>query len=316
MENAEKGVRSATENPEEKFEREREKWWSDKGVVSLSFRRHSRYDYGGEKIPAGSLTSEGITLAREEARKWKEALPDDAKVTIFESPSFIPAGMREKPEPHMLMPSRARQTASIYEKEVFGDLAPAEEGDDPLYKMQSTRRKLASNLGDFMEHVTEEEAAFIPAFFKTRKEVYGDDIGKFWEDFTAGTLEPRVQEALEKCGGDGSRELAENLAAFIREATDGKREDSAGVLKEKTVNLAGTHGETMESFIHYVRQFLIAEDRQGDADAISAGTDFGYNKGFDAHVKNGELFIEGGREIVKVGDIDAFLEYLKKNKHE
>ena len=153
--------------------------WNDKNVVSMSFRRHTLYDYAGHDPvevsggrPKGAITPMGIYYARREAKRWHDTLPLDSNVVIFESPSFMPAGERESPRSHLFLPSRARQTASIYETEVFGDQAMAEEVDDSFSPIQSKRRKRAYLLGGLFitrvpclcSKIANEKYNFLPMF--------------------------------------------------------------------------------------------------------------------------------------------------------
>jgi len=304
------------EIPHDDFENQHNELWRNIDVISVSFRRHSRYDYAGgkpslddpEARPKGSLTKQGIELAREQAKKWKESLPADSNITIFESPSYMVAGERQTPETHLLLPSRARQTASIYEKEIFGDLAPTETVDDSLNPIQSQRRKRAYLLGDFMENVTEDGAKFIKDFFKIRSEVYGSDMHKFWEDYTKNILDSRVQDALEKCGASTSKDLASNLIEFLKKISEETEADD-----KKRIDLALTHGETMESFLYHVSRFLIENEQTEDA-TILENVSFGYNEGLDVHIERSQLLIEWKNKIIAVGSIDDVIRYLSNHE--
>jgi hypothetical protein len=223
------------------------------------------------------------------------------------------AGERQFPQSHLLLPSRARQTASIYEQEVFGNLASAEEyknsmGGDPLRPIQSKRRKRAYELGDFMEYVPVDKIQFIPEFFRIRNEVYGSNMEKFWQDYTREELDPRVQAALEKCGASSSKELAIHLADFLAELAE--TTESIDVHNNKKVDLCLTHGETMDSFLYFTSQY-ITNIRGPEAGLPLEEISFGYNQGFNVHLRDRQLFIELGDVVYPVDDLKKFISFLK-----
>lgn len=301
--NIEEGVRGSRERSPEEIEA----LWRDKEVVSLSLRRHSRYDTERGSAKVGSLTIPGIEEAKRAAKNWSEKLSKDAGVTIYESPSFLIAGEREKPVPHKLKPRRATITASLYEKEIFGKLAPAKI-DEKSGMLQSTRRKQADLLGDPMERITtREQGAKIPVFFKTRAEIYGKDMQRFWHDFSHGRLDPRVEEALKACGGSDSLDLAANLTEFISGA--GKKES----FDKKNVILGLTHGETMESFLYQLGEFLKTKGRK--AEGIDE-TSFSYNEGFDIHLDgagNLTVALPSGKNFeVNLSEFKKYIHDLRK----
>lgn len=306
MSRAERTHEGAALDSRERGPEEVEALWEDKKIVSLSFRRHGRYDTerGSEKV--GSLTVPGIEEAGRAARNWSGNLPKDVRVTIHESPSFLIAGERQYPTPHKVKPRRATITASLYEKEIFGKLAPAKI-DEKSGMLQSTRRKQTDLLGDLMEHITtREQEARISAFFETRAEIYGKDMERFWHDFSHGRLDPRLQEALKACGGSDSLDLATNLTEFISGA--GKAESA----DKKNVILGLTHGETMESFLYQLGEFFKTKGHEAEG---LGETSFSYNEGFDVHIDgagNLVVVLPGGKNFgVNLHEFREYLDSLK-----
>lgn len=251
-----------------------ERLWENPDVITISFRRHSAYDYYGKEVPIGSLTKKGIELARVAAKDWISQIPENSNVTIYESPSYEVAGKREFPELHDVLPRRATITASIYEKEVFGNLAKSTQ-DEETGLLQSTRRKQSGLLGDFFEQADNDQE--IENFFQVQEQVYGDDK-KFWEDYYRNQLDEDVEEALKKAKGSTSSDEAANVKKFITQIVGSKIEG------KKNINLAVTHGEVMTSFLSSVFQRLGLEVPITDIE-------FDYNLGFDIHIKNDQLVI-------------------------
>ena len=275
--------------------------WEKEDIVTLSLRRHSKYDTERGSPRVGSLTKEGIEEARQKAKAWHERVPKGAEVEIYESPSFMVAGERALPEPHKVKPRRATITASTYEKEVFGRLAPAKMEKGLL---QSVRRKRSYLLGDFVESAKKTE--LIPNFFKARGKAYGSNDEKFWGDFVEGKLDPQVQEALTAFGGSSPLDLAKNMADFIAGVSGAKKEKS----EVKQIALAVTHGETMESFLFHLEKFL--KEKQGfppEAKRVAIK----HNEGFDAHIGlDGNLVVDTGEGKILQVNLDEFKDYLAK----
>ena len=122
-----------------KFLKQVEGLWQDQSIHSYSIRRHSHYERSSASGMKGALDREGIDAARENSKRWVEKLPENAQVTIYQSPSFqhaktikdVAAGQNKD-----ILPQRATITASIYEKELHGNQQPG-------------RRVTEARLGDF-----------------------------------------------------------------------------------------------------------------------------------------------------------------------
>lgn len=276
------GMPEMKESPREKNER----LWKNPEMVTVSFRRHSKYDSSPDAALRGALSQEGIELARQAAKAWADhaKLVGVQRVSVYESPSSMALVKGTGESTKKVFPARARITASTYEKAIFGNLAAAHRNEKG--EMQSDRRKREELLGDLMETATNFKA--IPDFFKARAIAYGKDMERFWHDYATGHLDPAVQSALEACGASTGPELAKRFTQFLSEVKSQAPEEDTGQ-QAKQVGIAITHGETMESFLYTVDQFRKAHGDKGEN--LYRGM-MAYNEGFDAHLgKDGKLTI-------------------------
>ncbi|HCB56199.1 hypothetical protein A2239_01335 [Candidatus Uhrbacteria bacterium RIFOXYA2_FULL_40_9] len=278
--------------------------WKEPEIYTLSLRRHSKYDTDIKSPRRGSLTPEGIQMAKDAAEEWKKNLPEGTDISIFESPSYLPAGERIDPETgetHMLAPRRATITASIYEKSLFGDLAPAKTDEESGMK-QSVRRQKEPLIGDLMEHA--KDGSKIPAFFKARGKAYGDDLPRFWHDFVTGNLPEEVEKTLKVAGGTCAKEQAQNMLTFILKTNQQPRSE------KKQAGIALSHGEPQESLLHQMDKFL--EETKGMNPGLYQGM-IAHNKGMDLHMKPDGMMtiIKEGHPPVEI-DALAFDQWLKQ----
>ncbi|MBI3631960.1 MAG: hypothetical protein HY225_00735 [Candidatus Vogelbacteria bacterium] len=291
-------------SPESKIETVSE-LWANPDYVTVSFRRHSVYTGPVDKIPSrtGALNHGGIDKGRESAKKWKEQvdkIPGEKRLIMRQSPSYFIAtraqsekenddGTKVIPE-RTILPQRTAQTASLYEKEVFGKLEPG-------------RRQFDDLLGDFFEHTTPEKSKLIPAFMKLRAQHYGGKMPQFWKDYNEGELPEDLRMALPPAGGSESKELAQNVRQFLVGVKNGFKKDG-----KKEIELALSHGETEEAFLELLSEKLRARTKKENFEI----PDMDYNQGFDVHVgKNGTIFVTA--DFLKT-PLKFTIEELKVNK--
>jgi len=278
-----------------------EQLWSDPNVHSYSLRRHSNYERDPSTGMRGALNREGIDDARAAASTWHTNLPEGSSVSIFQSPSYQTAKEitdEDTSEVHEVRPMRATITASLYEKELFGD-------------QKLNRRTTDPRLGDFFETATSGEG--VAAFFKAVREHYGKLTPKFWKDYVERTLHGDVRESLLNAGGKDSVGLAENVTEWLEEtATQHSDEKSTD---QKEIGLAVTHGETIYSFLHHASQFLEQSGLAGP-ETIAAFRDFdpGYNEGMDVHVAADEVTVVVANKHIAAFKLPEFKKYLESIK--
>ncbi|MCK5490487.1 MAG: hypothetical protein KAI67_01455 [Candidatus Pacebacteria bacterium] len=324
----------------------------DRNYKSLFLRRHSEWDYGTEDnnyLDLGFLTKDGHQMADESAVELGEKMveinnkvEEDFEASIYESPSFIPSSNPKELEnkddnpnyderfPEEIKPQRAMMTGLSYEERIFGGLAPGKgamhhdglanwDVPDPVLsrnKLKTT--SVSKRLGDFMENVDCEDKSqlgrLIGEFHKLKGELYSNSE-EFWTAFIRNELPEELLKSLKACNGSTSLDLTRNMIDFISE----KKEKTAEEKKE--IVLAITHGETMDSFLHYLGLFL---ETKGETDHGLDEILFGYNEGFDAHIDSeGNLVIainvvekiEGEKKssirLIEV-KLDEFEDYINK----
>ena len=275
-------------------------YWKNKEIKSFSFRRHSEWGYGTEEykgLDLGFLTKEGYKMADERAVSWgnkmkvlNEKLNGEVEFSIQQSPSFIPSfnpehleDGTENPEydarfPKEIKPKRAEMTGFSYEERIFGGLAPSK--TEPILESKQLRTNSRSKrLGDFMENVSCKDESqlgrLIGEFHQLKGELYPDPE-EFWIAFIKNELPSELLDALKACNGSTSLDLTRNMIDFISDKKEKTTEE------KKEIILAVTHGETMDSFLHFLGKFL--EEKK---DMKNHGLDeilFDYNEGFDAHI--------------------------------
>ncbi len=289
----------------EKYNRE---LWENPEILTLSIRRHTEYDPkggdGADSRPLGSISPKGKEMAKEAAKEWKERLPKGAHVDMWESPSVFFAGLRDTKDggKKPLLPARSRQTASLYEKEVFGKLAPAKKTE---MGPQSVRRKRADLMGDFTETATDLDK--IPAFFKAKAAAYRGDNERFARDYARNELPEEVHKALKDFGGsdsvDHTQHVIEFLESFIQQNDD---------RDEKTIGLVISHSDLLESFSYFVERFVA--EQQGEPSGEVEPTSFELNEGIDIHIDSeNNIVVElQGREIRF--NIDEFKQFISEQK--
>lgn len=279
-----------------------EQLWNDTSVHSFSLRRHSNYERDPSTGMRGALNREGIGDARAAASEWHSTIPQDASKTIYQSPSYQAAKEvtdKETGESREVRPMRATITASLYEKELFGD-------------QQVGRRKTEQRLGDFFETATSSEG--VAKFFKTVGEHYGKLTPQFWKDYTERKLPDEVREAMLDAGGQDSVDLATNVVDWLEETAVPKTpEQSSG---QKEIGLAVTHGETIYSFLHHASHYL-EQAGLADDETVAAFGDFdpSYNEGMDVHVAADEVTVVMANKHVAAFRLPEFKEYLESTKH-
>ena len=289
-----------TMNKDLEKEEQLNEYWENKESKSFSFRRHSEWGYGTEEYKGfdlGFLTKEGHKMADERAISWgnkmkvlNDKVKGEVEFSIQQSPSFIPSfnpeyfeDGTENPEydarfPKEIKPKRAEMTGFNYEERIFGGLAPNR--TEPMLKSEQLRTNSRSKrLGDFMENVACEDESqlgrLIGEFHQLKGELYPDSE-EFWIAFIKNELPDKLLNALKACNGSTSLDLTKNMIDFIAD----KKEKTAENKKE--VILAVTHGETMDSFLHFLGKFL--EEKNGIEDHGLDEILFDYNEGFDAHI--------------------------------
>jgi broad specificity phosphatase PhoE len=278
-----------------------EQLWSDPNIHSFSLRRHSNYERDPSTGMRGALNREGIDDARVAANTWHTNLPEGASVSIFQSPSYQMAKEvtdQETGEAREVRPMRATITASLYEKELFGD-------------QKLDRRTTDPRLGDFFETATSGEG--VATFFKAVGEHYGKLTPKFWKDYVERKLHSDVRESLLNAGGKDSVGLAGNVTAWLEDTTaQQSNEESAG---QKEVGLAVTHGETIYSFLHHASHYL-EQSGLADPETVAAFRDFdpGYNEGMDVHVAADEVTVVVANKHVAAFKLPEFKKYLESIK--
>jgi hypothetical protein len=277
-----------------------EQLWNDPNIHSFSLRRHSNYERDPSTGMRGALNREGIDDARVAASTWHANLPDNASVSIFQSPSYQAAKEitdKDTGEAREVRPMRATITASLYEKELFGD-------------QKLDRRTTDPRLGDFFETATSGEG--VASFFKAVGEHYGKLTPKFWKDYVERTLHSDVRETLLSAGGKDSVGLAENVTEWLEETTTQQNEENTD---QKEVGLAVTHGETIYSFLHHASQYL-EQSGLTDPETVVAFRDFdpAYNEGMDVHVASDEVTVVVANKHVAAFKLPEFKKYLESIK--
>jgi hypothetical protein len=302
------GIESRT-HPED-IETSIEKMWEDTELTTIAFRRHGQWGHGADEVPAGALTAQGIKSSKEQAAILQKRIPEEAQVQFYESPSHIPAIMKTSEGiPKDISPQRARITASIYEQAISGRLAPAMVEDGKILRdytgnpVSSVRHESAS-LGDLFEATDEERAALIPDFFALKEKLYPENDTKFWDDFVQNRLPEELQISLEKAGGSNALDLASNVSYFINQiATQDTR-------LEKNVALAITHGETMDSFLQQIRDFLQTQE-ENEAEQVVSDLDF--DEGFTVHAGQEKFWLEIENKRIPI-DWSAFQIFLQNHE--
>lgn len=275
--------------------------WDDPNIHSFSFRRHSNYERDPSSGMRGALNREGIDDAKVAANTWNTNLPEGASVSIFQSPSYQMAKElvdKETGEAREVRPMRATITASLYEKELFGD-------------QKLDRRATDARLGDFFETATSREG--VATFFKAVGEHYGKLTPKFWKDYVERTLHGDVRESLLDAGGKDSVGLAKNVTEWLEETTT--QNGGERTADQKEVGLAVTHGETIYSFLHHASHYLEQSDL-ADPETLAAFRDFDpdYNEGMDVHVADDEVTVVVANKHVAAFKLPEFKKYLESIK--
>jgi len=301
---------------------ESERLWHDLNVVSVSVIRHSQWlrnpNWGAR---FGSLSPEGVEMARESAKEWASRLPETAEVSLYESPSFVPAEQKTATgETKPITPMRASMTASLYEREVFGNMEPGKK--DEFGMAQAARRTRDPRLSDFMGSKRGGDTEDFTGM-RIISEVYGGVNENFWRDFyTLVGADSRVEEAIKQSGGTDYLGLAENMTEFITDSVTDLQEKSITVDRMcKEVALAVCHGETIRAFTHFLSEYLRS---QGDLEAANliherGETEPEYTSGFDAHFdpradKLIVIFKELGEVEVSLYDYKNYLKVLRRYK--
>ncbi|MFH1712431.1 MAG: hypothetical protein ABH846_04320 [Patescibacteria group bacterium] len=254
--------------------------WNDTDYISLSLRRHG--PWSTKKEMWGALTPEGIKTSRQVAQEWAKQLPEDCEVSIYESPSAMPAVRENKTtgETKVLMPKRATITASLYEKAVFGDLTGVEV-HQPTGEKQSKRRKRRDILGDFLHDVTDVQQ--LPDFLQLVIAKYGDVGKNFFDALITDTLVPEVEKMMNEMHGSNSKEMAQRIVQFLLDVKTEHQEK-----EEKQTAIGLTHEETLGSFLFQLDKFLESQN----VDRKMRTGHFAYNEGMDLHIeKDGETLV-------------------------
>jgi len=284
-------IESQNEVPEAR----QEALWMDKGMVTLSFRRHTSYERDPNSGNRGALISkENVAAADSAAYNFAKHLPQGSEVSFYQSPSFMVA--RKLENGHEIKPMRAATTASRYEQAIRGS-----------YGNYASRRNFDSRLGDIFEHGNNQ----IPLFFKALKENYGGMSPDFWDDYINGTLKPEVAEAFKKANGSDPEALAHELTEFVGGAEKKLRTQSGQTPDfKKEVGLVITHGEKLESYLFYLTKYLQIEGQDVSVlqETIEQGVD--NNQGFDIHLNpEGKAFLQLGGKLVEY-DQNQFASFL------
>jgi len=274
--------------------------WQDKAVNSYTIRRHSDYERIPESGMRGALNREGIDLARASAKEWVSKLPNDATVSIYQSPSYQYAKTVSNPlsgETRDVLPARATITASLYEKELYGNQKPG-------------RRMTERRLGDFFEEATSKEG--VQNFFKSLGEHYGKLTPKFWKDYVQMKIHPEVNVALLDAGGHDSLQLANNVVDWLEESSSGDEE-----VESKKIGLGLTHGETIHSFLHHLSHYLESSDI-ADPETIEVFRNFDphYNEGIDVHISDDKITVVVADKHAVAFPLDDFKKHLSENKED
>ena len=287
--------------------------WENPKVFSFTIRRHGEVSMSpvagrNKGILLGEAYRDTKKIAEEFVQQTKLA---NASMTLNESPSCFSKGKRKKPISHDVRMRRASVTASVWEKAVFGKLAPPVTTAETGEKMSSVRRR-DNRLGDLFESCANaEQAQKIGDFFKLRSALYCEEQGisntDFWSDFVKGELPKNLFTALDVAGGSDSRMLASNLTKFL------KQESLSEEHTTKQIGIAITHSETIESFLFHLGQFL----KEGE-DSVALSSYFEdpkvqYNEGFDIHTSqkgDSKLFLPSGDHVAF--NLDALDVYINR----
>lgn len=287
-----------------------EKAWENSEFTTIAFRRHGRWGNETDGVPAGALTAQGMENTKEYAAALERRIPEEAHVAFYESPSYIPANLRTSDETtKAISPQRARITTSIYEQAITGRLAPAREENGEIVRdytgnpVSSVRHESAA-LGDLFEATNEDRAAFIPDFFALKEKLYPENDTLFWNDFVQNRLPEELQACLEKAGGLNALDLAGNVSYFIEQIV------AQDTVHKKNVALAISHGETMDSFLQQIRDFLDAQEKNGVEQVAS---DLDFDTGFVIHAGQETFWLEIGGKCIPI-DWPAFKAYLQNHE--
>ncbi len=283
-----------------------ERLMHDLSLTTISFRRHGAYERGdteGKEHLKGQLTTETFGAVREAAQEWVSSLPESVDVNIIASPTFMPA---ERPvseaakELHptattAINPRRASVTSALYADELrnrFGEEFGGYLATDDLSEQAQAARKvlnlpepenarrLDGRLGDIFEFTTKDEAANIPAFFKTlAQSEYKGMRPEFWHDFIRGKLPQDLNDIYLKSGGDSAVKKASMALGVVSDAMD------SGEHHEKQVDLLVSHEEVIGSLAYQILGYLRDNNLVTEAQIEQLeGNKVGYNQGFDLHI--------------------------------
>ena len=289
----------------------------DPSVVSVSFRRHGRYERG-DNVPTqrGQLTKETMKEVREVAHEWVAALPEEVDLRIVTSPTYMPA---EGPTGEKLEPKRASVTGALYGAELperfgegYGYLGTENLSKDETRQAReesgvehNASREHDRRIGDIFEMTTAEQSQYIPAFFKQLSQEYGGLTPDFWKNYIQGTLPKELNYAYLAGGGEPAVVKAEKAVEVLQELAQ-KTGD------QKQVDLVVSHEEVIGSLAFQIAEYV---KEKGLADEATAGeledVKFSYNQGFDVHVgENGHADIVLGGELFEI-DLNDLQSYLK-----
>jgi hypothetical protein len=284
--------------------------FNDPSLVSISLRRHGQTENDPESNLAGQLHGEALQDTKEVANAWLDELPEDANISITNSPSFLPH-FDDEGNP-TIKPARARMTGAMY-----GAALRERTGDKAIGLSRSTVDKLGregvtvvreqdQRLGDILEFHNPQVHAPVPEFVKAMDKTYPNGID-FFRDYLAGTVEPEVQEKYAAAGGIDSVDRAAMMADWLVDSVDKGRSQEG-----KNIELGISHEESIGSLIYQIGDYTNAVNGDANmADAIKASALVGYNEGFDIHVDpKGTAILSLPDNQRAVFDLEAFKGFI------
>ncbi len=291
----------------------------DPSLLTVSLRRHGKYERSPSSPQRGQLTKETFPEVKEKAKAWVEELPEELEIDLFASPTGMPA---TGPSGKSINPARARMSSALYGIELrnrfgsgYGLIDKEEISDRNTEFTKETRkppksvRKTERRLGDIYEFCgSKEQAQHIPTFFKMLGDTYGGLNKDFWHDYTRDELPEDLKAIFLQGGGQLAVKKAKNVSDWLSELSDSKPEDEV-----KHVTLAISHEETIGPFAYRVAQFL-KETGGANSEEIDQieNKSFSYNEGFDLHIDDDKDVVMEVDDIRVVFNLGEFGEYLEK----